>query len=142
ELAVTSGLPFMAAPDPMGATTRGLGEVMARALDDGAHALVVGLGGSASTDGGAGALEALGLALRDADGAPVPPGGGGLLRVASIDRAGLTPPPPGGVRLLCDVTAPLLGPGGAAAVFGPQKGASPAQLAELERGLDRFADAL
>ncbi|MBX3196347.1 MAG: glycerate kinase [Microbacteriaceae bacterium] len=142
ELAVTSGLPLMAEPDPMGATTRGLGEVMARALADGARSIVVGLGGSASTDGGAGALEALGLSLRDADGAAVPPGGAGLLRVATADRSGLLPPPPGGVRLLCDVTAPLIGPGGAAAVFGPQKGASPAQIAELEHGLERFAGAL
>lgn len=101
----------MAALDPLGATTRGLGEVIARALHAGATSLVIGLGGSASTDGGAGALDAL----------------------AGID------PPPGGVTLLTDVTASLLGPEGAAAVFGPQKGATPADIAVLEDRLTAWA---
>ncbi|HWH98040.1 MAG TPA: glycerate kinase [Pseudolysinimonas sp.] len=111
ELAQSSGLALMERLDPLGATTRGLGEVIAAALDAGAHALVIGLGGSASTDGGAGALEALG------------------------DR----PAPPGGVTLLTDVTAPLLGPRGAAAVFGPQKGATPADIDALEERLHAWA---
>lgn len=139
ELAQMAGLPLMDALDPMGATTRGLGEVIAAALDAGASALVIGLGGSASTDGGAGALRALGLELLDADGAPVPDGGGGLARVVSIDASRLRTPPPGGVRLLSDVTAPLLGSTGAAAVFGPQKGASPEQVAQLDAALARYA---
>ncbi len=115
ELAVSSGLPLMAAPDPMGATTRGLGEVIAAALDAGATRLIVALGGSASTDGGRGALEALGW------------------------PRSLRPAPPGGVVLLSDVTAPLLGTTGAAAVFAPQKGATNAQVAELEARLSAFA---
>jgi glycerate kinase len=142
ELAQASGLPLMARLDPRGATTRGLGEVIARALDEGATALVIGLGGSASTDGGAGALAALGLGLRDASGGPVPDGGAALARLASVDRDGLRPPPPGGVRLLSDVTAPLLGPFGAAAVFGPQKGAGPDDVAALDAALGRFAGLL
>ena len=115
ELAVSSGLPLMPFPDPMGATTRGLGEVIAAALDAGATRLIVALGGSASTDGGRGALEALGW------------------------PQSLRPAPARGVILLTDVTAPLLGPTGAAAVFGPQKGASPSQVAELEARLAAFA---
>lgn len=111
ELAQSSGLGLMRAPDALAATTRGLGDVIAAALDAGSNALLIGLGGSASTDGGAGALAALG------------------------DR----PPPPGGVRLLTDVTAPLLGPSGAAAVFAPQKGASPAEVDLLEARLRAFA---
>lgn len=115
ELALSCGLPLMATLDAMGATTRGLGEVIAAALDAGATRLLIGLGGSASTDGGLGALEALGWphALRAA--------------------------PPGGVTLLTDVTAPLLGPLGAAAVFGPQKGATPEQVEELEARLAALA---
>ncbi|CAN5457141.1 glycerate kinase [soil metagenome] len=139
ELALSSGLPLMAAPDPLGATTRGLGEVIAATLDAGATGLVVGLGGSASTDGGAGALRALGLELFDAAGSPLPEGGGALARLDRIDASRLRPPPAGGVRMLSDVTAPLLGPTGAAAVFGPQKGATPPDVALLDAALARFA---
>lgn len=142
ELAITSGLPLMPAPDALGATTRGVGEVIARALQDGARGILLALGGSASTDGGAGALAALGLRLLDAQGAVIPDGGRGLLSLASVDRSGLVAAPPGGIRLLCDVTAPLLGPRGAAATFGPQKGASAAEIALLEQALKIFADAL
>lgn len=142
ELAVSSGLPLMARLDPLGATTRGLGEVIAAALDAGAASLVVGLGGSASTDGGAGALRALGLELFDDSGAVLPEGGGALGRLARIDASGLRRAPAGGVRLLSDVTAPLLGPSGAAAVFGPQKGASAAQVVELDAALARWASLL
>jgi glycerate 2-kinase len=142
ELAQTSGLPLMERLDPLGATTRGLGEVIAAALDAGATALAIGLGGSASTDAGAGALAALGLGLRDDAGVPVPDGGGALSRVASVDRSGLRDAPTGGVRLLSDVTAPLLGPSGAAAVFGPQKGATPDDIRALDAGLASFADLL
>jgi glycerate kinase len=111
ELAQSAGLALMAVRDPRGATTRGLGEVLAAALDAGARDVVIGLGGSASTDGGAGALDALG------------------------DRR-----PPGTVTLLTDVTAPLLGPAGAAAVFGPQKGASPGEIEFLEQRMRDWAD--
>lgn len=142
ELAQASGLPLMRSPDPLGATTRGLGETIAAALDAGASALVVGLGGSASTDGGAGALCALGLRLLDGDNRPVGDGGGELARLARIDASGLRTPPAGGVRLLSDVTAPLLGSAGAAAVFGPQKGATPDDVRVLDAGLALFAELL
>lgn len=139
ELAQCAGLPLMATLDPMGATTRGLGEVIAASLDDGARALVIGLGGSASTDGGTGALAVLGLRLTDDEGRALPDGGAALARLAALDRADLRLPPPGGVRLLSDVSAPLLGPTGAASVFAPQKGADAAQVAELDAALARFA---
>ncbi|MFE9424813.1 glycerate kinase [Kitasatospora sp. NPDC006697] len=140
ELATASGLPLMARPAPLTATTRGTGETIAAALDAGATGLIVALGGSASTDGGAGLLTALGLRLLDGDGLPLPGGGGALGRAHRVDRTALRPAPPGGVRLLTDVTNPLLGPDGAAAVYGPQKGAGPLEIAELERGLARLAE--
>jgi glycerate kinase len=139
ELALSSGLPMMGSLDPLGATTRGLGEVIAAALNAGARALVIGLGGSASTDGGAGALRALGLELFDADDTTLPDGGGALGRLARVDASRMRRAPLGGVRLLSDVTAPLLGPSGAAAVFGPQKGATPEQVLELDAALARWA---
>ncbi len=139
ELAGPSGLPLMAAPDPLGASTRGLGEVIGAALDAGAGALVIGLGGSASTDGGAGALAALGMLLLDSDDRPIGDGGGELARLARIDASGLRAAPPGGVRLLSDVTAPLLGPAGAAAVFAPQKGADAGDVLTLDAALANLA---
>ncbi|MGC0419957.1 glycerate kinase [Embleya sp. AB8] len=143
ELAGVSGLPLLGgALDPMGAHTVGLGMVLRSALRDGVSALVVAVGGSASTDGGSGALAALGARFRAADGRELPYGGGALARLAAIDRTRLAPPPPGGVQILTDVTNPLLGPAGAAAVFGPQKGASADQVADLDAGLARLADLL
>jgi glycerate 2-kinase len=142
ELARASGLPLLAAADPLGAHTTGVGELIARALQAGVLRIVIGLGGSASTDGGTGALAALGARFRDRGGRPLRPGGGALADLASVDLAALRPPPPGGVTCLADVTAPLLGPRGAAAVFGPQKGADPAQVALLEAGLARLAGLL
>jgi glycerate kinase len=139
ELAQASGLPLMGEADARGATTRGLGEVIRSALAHGATSLVVGLGGSASTDGGAGALAALGLRLLDADGSALADGGAALAALRSVDASGLLAPPPGGVVLLSDVDAPLLGPTGAAAVFGPQKGATPDDVVELDAALARFA---
>jgi len=142
ELAGASGLPLLARPDPMGAQTTGLGQVLGRALDAGAARILVGLGGAAATDGGTGALAALGAGFLGAAGQPLPPGGGALAALAEADLGNLRPPPAGGVTCLTDVTAPLLGPRGAAAVFGPQKGASRAQIARLEAGLARLADVL
>jgi len=139
ELAQPSGLPLMAEPDPLGATTAGLGEVIRNALGSGIRSLVIGLGGSASTDGAAGALSALGLRLLDEAGRAIDAGGGGLARLARIDASRLLPPPPGGVTVLTDVTAPLTGPEGAAARFGPQKGAAPEQVRLLDAALSRFA---
>ena len=142
ELAQSSGLPLMQAPDALGSTTRGLGEVIGAALDAGATSLVIGLGGSASTDGGTGALAALGLRLADDTGSPLPDGGAALARLQSVDRTGLRAAPAGGVVLLTDVTAPLLGPAGAAAVFGPQKGATPADVDLLDGALANLARVL
>jgi glycerate kinase len=140
ELAQCSGLPLMAGLDAAGATTRGFGEVIAAALDAGATSLVLALGGSASTDGGTGALAALGLRLADAAGRPLPDGGAALSSLATLDTTALRTPPPGGVALLTDVTSPLLGPTGAARVFGPQKGATPAVVERLDDALARLAE--
>ncbi len=142
ELAQSSGLPLMGEPDPLGATTTGLGEVIRDALAVGIRSLVIGLGGSASTDGAAGALTALGMRLLNASGAAVSPGGGGLLELDVVDRSGLLAPPDGGVTVLTDVTAPLTGPTGAAQVFGPQKGADAQQTVILDSALARFASFL
>ena len=139
ELAQASGLPLMDTLDPLGAQTVGTGQLIADAIDAGVRRIVVALGGSASTDGGTGALGALGARFLDGAGRELPAGGGALRDLASADLAGLRPPPPGGVTCLTDVRAPLLGPGGAAAVFGPQKGADAAQVAILEAGLTRLA---
>ncbi|MBI9113868.1 glycerate kinase [Sanguibacter suaedae] len=142
DLAQVVGLPRMERPDALGASTRGLGEVIGSALDAGALSLVIALGGSASTDGGAGALSALGLALLDEAGEALPDGGGALERLFFADMTDLRRPPAGGVTLLTDVTNPLLGSTGSAAVYGPQKGAGPDDVARLENGLSRFAGVL
>jgi glycerate kinase len=139
ELAQSSGLPLMSRLDPLHATTRGLGEVVCAAVRHGITSLTIGLGGSATTDGGAGALRALGVEIYDAAGSPLPEGGAGLFHLASVDMSRLLPRPPGGVTLLTDVTAPLLGPLGASHVFGPQKGASSADVAILETALTCWA---
>jgi glycerate kinase len=141
ELAQGSGLPLMGdRRDARGAHTVGLGELLAAALDDSAtRRLLVTLGGSASTDGGTGALAALGARFLDEASAPLSPGGGALSRLAGVDLSRLRPPPPDGVLCLTDVDAPLFGPRGAAAVFGPQKGASPADVSLLDDGLRRLA---
>jgi glycerate kinase len=135
ELARASGLPLMKQLDPLAAHTHGLGEVLrAAATDPSTRRVVVALGGSASTDGGAGALAALGARWLDADGHELT-GGGDLVRCVRVDSAALMTPPTGGVRLLVDVEAPLLGPLGAAHQFGPQKGAGPAEVAQLETAM-------
>jgi glycerate 2-kinase len=139
ELAAAAGLPLLAAPAPLTAHSFGVGELLGLALDAGARHVDVALGGSACTDGGTGILAALGARFLDAAGRELPAGGGALRRLAAVDLSGLRPPPPGGVTCLTDVRAPLLGPAGAAAVFGPQKGASPADVAILEAGLTELA---
>jgi len=140
ELAATSGIELLGDRlAPWDAGTRGFGEAVAAALDHGVSRLVLGIGSSASTDGGAGMLAALGARLTDADGRPAAPGLRGVASVATADLGGLRPPPPGGVVVLTDVTNPLLGAAGAAAVFGPQKGLDPADVAEADAALTRFA---
>jgi glycerate kinase len=122
--------------DALGSSTFGLGVVVADAIDRGATEIVLGIGGSASTDGGAGLVQALGASLTDADGHELPPGGAALARLHGLDLSTLRSRI-GAVRFVvaCDVDNPLLGPNGAAAVFGPQKGAGPAELEQLERSL-------
>jgi glycerate 2-kinase len=142
ELATAAGLTQLSELRPMTAHSYGVGELIADALDSGATKIVVALGGSACTDGGTGALAALGARFTDAGGRLLPLGGGALRKLACIDLTGLRPQPEGGVTCLTDVRAPLLGRAGAAAVFGPQKGASPAQLTALEAGLARLAGLL
>ena len=139
ELAQCAGLPLMHELDALGATSRGVGEVIRAALATGVRSLVIALGGSASTDGGIGALRALGLEVTDADRRLLPDGGAALATAAAFSTSGMLPPPPGGVTLLTDVTAPLLGPHGAAAIFGPQKGATAADIVELEAALTHFS---
>lgn len=139
ELAQMSGMPLMRVLDPGGATTTGLGEVIAAALDAGARKLLVGLGGSASTDGGAGMLQALGARFTDRAGTEIRRGGFGLLEVHRAELDDLRPLPVGGIEVLTDTAAPLLGPDGSAAVFGPQKGADRTAIATLETALTRFA---
>ncbi|EAQ00692.1 glycerate kinase [Janibacter sp. HTCC2649] len=135
ELARASGLPLMRRLDPLSAHTYGLGEVLrAVVAHPSTHRIVVALGGSASTDGGAGALAALGARWLDSDGCELT-GGGDLSRCVRVDPSELVGAPVGGVRLLVDVEAPLLGPLGAAQQFGPQKGAGPADIAHLEAAM-------
>ena len=126
------------------ATTYGLGEVLRAALDDGARRIVLGLGGSASTDGASGLAQALGAVLLAADGAPLPAGigGGRLADVARVDLTGLAVPEGTRVEVACDVDNPLLGPHGAAAVYGPQKGADEAAVARLDAALASWARVL
>ncbi|MFP5283808.1 MAG: glycerate kinase, partial [Actinomycetes bacterium] len=143
ELAAACGLDRLpdGRPDPLGASTYGLGQVIGAALDDGATSVVVGLGGSASTDGGVGLVQALGARVLDAQGDEVGRGAGGLAAVDSLDLTGLRRRLAGvSVVVACDVDNPLLGPRGAASVFGPQKGAGPAEVGRLEAGLARWAE--
>lgn len=143
ELARAAGLPQLDPLDPLGATTFGVGELLRMAAADPATTRVLlGLGGSATTDGGSGALAALGARFLDADGFELPRGGGALSRVAAIDLSGVSAAPPDGLDCLVDVTNPLVGARGAAAVFGPQKGACAADVAALDAALAHFADVL
>jgi glycerate kinase len=143
EMGSASGLSRVPAGDrdAMAATTYGTGQILSAAIEMGCRDIVIGLGGSATTDGGAGLLEALGASLRDAGDAELSPGGQGLRDLASVDFEGL-PDVLSEVSLTVasDVTNPLLGEHGAAATYAPQKGASPEQVAELDRALRRFAD--
>ena len=153
ELAGVCGLARLPGgrPTPLSASSFGAGEVLRAALEAGARRIILGVGGSASTDGGAGLLQALGARVLDTRGEPVRPGGAGLRDVATLDLTGLHPAlhpalqsaryPAGGADLIlaADVDNPLTGPDGAAEVYGPQKGASPAEIAALDAGLRRWA---
>ena len=143
EMAAASGLVLLRADerDPMTATTYGAGELIRAALDRGCANIIVGVGGSATVDGGAGAMQALGARLLDASGDDIPPGGGSLALLDRIDLTGRDPRLAHTVvRVASDVTNTLCGPAGAAIMFGPQKGASPSQVRALEAGLLHFAE--
>lgn len=143
EMADVCGLGRLpdAVPAPLTASSRGLGEAIRAALDLGAAEVIVGVGGSASTDGGAGMLAALGARLLDAGGVDLPDGGAALARLAHLDLSGLDPRLAHTyIALAADVDSPLLGPTGAAAVFAPQKGATPAEVDLLEAALTHWAD--
>jgi glycerate kinase len=143
EMADVCGLQRIpdAAPAPMDATSRGLGVVVTQALDDGCRDIVIGVGGSASTDGGAGLLTALGAVVRDRTGTPVGPGGRGVAQAAEIDLTRMHPAIGAATfTVAVDVDNPLCGPHGAAAVYAPQKGADPRQVVELDTALQRWAD--
>ncbi|GAA3377601.1 glycerate kinase [Streptomyces sannanensis] len=145
EMAEASGLQHLPAGvfAPLTATTYGVGELLHAALDAGARTIVFGVGGSATTDGGAGMLAALGAKFLDADGKPVGPGGEGLRDLATADLSGLDPRlAEVSVTLASDVDNPLTGPKGAPAVFGPQKGASPEDVATLDAALAHYAEVL
>ncbi|XXF76427.1 glycerate kinase [Myxococcaceae bacterium GXIMD 01537] len=145
EAAAASGLSLLAPQelDPLRASSYGTGELMLAALEEGCERLIVGLGGSATNDAGAGALSALGYRFLDADGHPLPPGGAALRRLERVDTSGRHPRL-AEVELLAatDVAAPLLGPNGASRLFGPQKGADARAVEVLEAALAHFAQGL
>jgi glycerate kinase len=143
EMADVAGLARLPAglPHPLTASSRGLGTVVCRALDDGCRRIVVGIGGSACTDGGAGFLQGLGAELRGADGRLVSDGGGSLGWAFSLNLSGLHPAlRDAEIVIASDVDNPLCGPDGAASVYGPQKGASPVDVRTLDAALSHWAD--
>jgi glycerate kinase len=142
EMAAASGLVLLRSQerDARCASTYGTGQLIAAALEAGCRRLIIGLGGSATNDGGAGMAQALGARLSDEEGRDLPPGGAALARLARIDASGLD----GRLRNCqvmgaTDVTNPLCGPHGASAIYGPQKGASPADVEELDAALAHYA---
>ena len=144
EMAAAAGLPLAGAcRDPEKTTTYGVGQLMAHALSRGAKRLVLGLGGSATNDGGCGAAAALGAEFLDAEGRAFVPTGGTLTQIAYIRMKGLRETLAGAeVTVMCDIDNPLCGPAGAAAVFGPQKGADAAMVARMDAGLRHLAEML
>ena len=144
EMAAAAGLPLAGAcRDPEKTTTYGVGQLMAHALSRGAKRLVLGLGGSATNDGGCGAAAALGAEFLDVKGRAFVPTGGTLTQIAHIRMKGLRETLAGAeVTVMCDIDNPLCGPAGAAAVFGPQKGADAAMVARMDAGLRHLAETL
>lgn len=144
EMAAAAGLPLAGAcRDPEKTTTYGVGQLMAHALSRGAKRLVLGLGGSATNDGGCGAAAALGAEFLDAEGRAFVPTGETLTQIAHICMKGLRETLAGAeVTVMCDIDNPLCGPAGAAAVFGPQKGADAAMVARMDAGLRHLAEML
>ena len=143
EMAEASGLQLVpvAQRDACISSTFGTGQLIRAALDAGAQRVILAIGGSATNDGGAGAMQALGVKLLDAQGQTLSPGGLALAQLARVDLSEIDPRL-AQVRfdIAADVNNPLCGPHGASAIFGPQKGASPAQVEQLDRALGHFAD--
>lgn len=143
EMARTSGLALVPVErrNPLITTTYGLGEAILTALDAGFRRFIIGIGGSATNDAGAGMAQALGIRLLDRDGRDLPFGGAALARLERIDTSGLDPRAhESQFRVACDVNNPLTGPRGASAIYGPQKGATPEMVKQLDEALKRFAE--
>ncbi|MCA1020977.1 glycerate kinase [Halobacillus litoralis] len=142
EVAEACGLPLVTEEerDALSATSYGVGELMVDALEKGCREMIIGLGGSAVTDGGTGMLRALGYQFLDSDGRNIGDGGGQLSRIAHIDTTCVHPRLKEVVsHTMCDVSNPLHGPNGAAHIYAPQKGASPGEVALLDKGLEHYA---
>lgn len=145
EMAAASGLPLLRREErnPMRATSFGTGELIRHALDHGVRKIIIGIGGSATNDGGAGMAQALGARLLDAEGQELAHGGGPLKYLDRIDTYGLDPRLKSvQVQVACDVNNPLTGPSGASHVYGPQKGADAEMVRELDASLERYAEIL
>ena len=143
EMAAAAGLPLLSPEErnPLYTTSYGVGELIADAVGKGCRDFIIGIGGSATNDGGVGMLSALGYRFTDADGAPIPPGAAGLERLARIDGSGALP----ALRfcrfcVACDVTNPLCGPTGCSAVYGPQKGADAGSVEKMDGWLAAYAE--
>ncbi|ABU78019.1 glycerate kinase [Cronobacter sakazakii] len=145
EMAAASGLHLVptAQRDPRITTSYGTGELILAALERGVKAIIIGIGGSATNDGGAGMMQALGARFLDGEGRELAPGGAALTRLERLDLSALDPRlAQVSVTAACDVDNPLCGEKGASAVFGPQKGATPAMVTELDAALRRFGEQL
>ena len=144
DMASASGLELLKPEElnPMKASSYGTGELIRAALDSGAKELIIGIGGSATNDGGIGMISALGFKVLDENGKPAGQGGEALGRIASVDPSGADKRLKDvSIKVACDVTNPLLGPRGASAIFGPQKGASPEMVKILDAGLGKLGKA-
>ncbi len=145
EMARTSGLALLdlSERDPLNASTYGLGEAILSALDQNYRKFIIGIGGSATNDGGAGMAQAVGISLKDKFGKEIPRGGAALSKLHSIDTAGIDPRiKQSEFMVACDVNNPLTGPEGASAVYGPQKGATPEMITQLDEALKNFAETI
>lgn len=142
EMAAASGIQFIdeTTQNPLITTTYGTGQLIRAAIEAGARKVIIGIGGSATNDGGAGMAQALGVQLLDAQRQPIGFGGGALAKLAAIDLTDVLPVLKDVELVIAsDVTNPLTGPTGASAVFGPQKGATPAMVAQLDQNLSHYA---
>lgn len=145
EMAAASGIQFINAKtaNPLVTTTYGTGELILNAIKRGAKKIIIGIGGSATVDGGAGMAQALGARLLKADGQPIGFGGGALAELAQIDTSQVDPRiAKATIAIASDVTNPLTGPKGAAPIFGPQKGATPEMVKILDRNLHHYAEVI